>query len=160
MQKELSRTRTNTRTRQTILTLDGIFLGSGIFPIKIGSNKVYTIAKIKQRQLSRKKFWRKNKKKNEKGSVGQKVFLHGIFKTNLIAAVVVEVQTDNLIKNPGTNELEHIFTIRVRTSQKIYRQLFRGRGSSIICVNWINFGKIVIKTGRELSMIILPHEHG
>ena len=53
------------------------------------------------------------------------MFLHAIFKTNLIAAAVVEVQTDNLIKNPGTNELEHIFTkLVVRINQKIYGQLF------------------------------------
>ena len=90
--------------------------------------------KIKRELIAKKNFDAK-KEKNGKCSVGQKVFLHAIFKTNLIAAAVVEVQTDNLIKNPGTNELYHIFTISVHTSQKIYGQLFRGRGSSIICVN-------------------------
>ena len=63
------------------------------------------------------------------------MFLHAAFETNLSVAAIVKVQRGNLIKNPGTKELKHIFTVSVRAGQKIDGQFVRGRRSSIMCVN-------------------------
>ena len=63
------------------------------------------------------------KMKNVENLIRQKMFLHATFKSNLTVATFIEVQSDNLIENTGANKLKHIFTILVRTSQKIYGQL-------------------------------------